>query len=171
MSDSGVKLGPNQKNLFNIVDDTTDQIIESATKKFMTAAEKSQLVTNTSDISTIKTNFFDKTTDKSNDIFMSVGTYRLQAFLDLLIGRGHVSGCMYTDNGNGTATYSNGESNLKTASTPGSTGGIFNVTGATLTFVDNDRNFVYANYNSGSPIVATTTTLGNIITKIGRAHV
>ena len=161
---SGLKLGPNQKELFDKTRDNADDVLESSSKKWMTSAEKTQLSTNTSDILNIKTNFFDKTTDTGNDIYQSVGLGTIQYYLDTISSRGWVDGCSYTDNLDGTGTYESGTARLKTLPDHGSTGGLFNVTGATITFSDGNKNFVYIDYNSGSAIVKSTTSLGTIIT-------
>lgn len=92
----------------------------------------------------------------ATDIQMEVGDHDVQHLLDDLIGRGHIDGFGYTDDGGGSCTIATGDAYLHTNSLRGSTGGVFSIPGASFTLTDGYNNYIYAEYNGGSPRLQNT---------------
>lgn len=103
----GVKLAPNQKEMYNKAEDNADNIQESSTRKWMTSAEKTQLSTNTSDIYTLQnTRNINKTLDGDGT---SGNPFQLNDEVALDLDESY----KYT---NGTSPYSNDETGIENRS-------------------------------------------------------
>ncbi|MCX6728292.1 MAG: hypothetical protein NTV39_00780 [Candidatus Saccharibacteria bacterium] len=68
----------------------------------------------------------------------------------------------FADNGNGSVTLGSGTYNLYNNSS--GTGVIkqYVISGNTFTLTDNSENYIYANYNSGTPILSVTTSINTL---------
>lgn len=71
---------------------------------------------------------------------------------------GAVSGFEFTNNGDGTANIASGVSLLRTSVSMFSNLNEYNISAVTnQTFTDNATNYVYSDYNGGTPIISVTT--------------
>lgn len=132
-------------NYFNKLTDDSDDITEGATNLFLTAAERAAIA-----------GAYIKATDDATDIQMEIGNHDVQHLLDDLTGRGVIEGFSFTDDGGGSCTIGGGDVYLHTTSSKGSTGGVFTVPGDSFALTDNANNFIYAEYNGGSPQLQVT---------------
>lgn len=87
----------------------------------------------------------------------------LKEAFNYLESAGVFSGCAITDNANGTIDVGVGEALIRAADAVGSPIYSATIPAATaVTLVDNDINYVYADWNSGTPVIATSTSIGSI---------
>lgn len=80
---------------------------------------------------------------------------------------GAISGFAFTNNGNGTANIASGVAMLRTSASATASLNEYTISAVTnQTFTDNATNYVYADYNGGSPaiLVTTSTTTINSLT-------
>lgn len=102
--------------------------------------------------------FYNKIVDDATAIKMEVGNHDVQHLLDDVIGRGNIddSGFSFTDDGAGACTIGSGDVYLHTTASKGSTGGVFTVPGDSFTLTDGYNNYIYAEYNAGTPRLQNT---------------
>lgn len=135
-------------NYFDKTVDDSDDITEGATNLFLTAAERSAIA-----------GAYIKATDDATDIQMEVGNHDVQHLLDDVVGRGAVGDTgdfAFTDNLDGSCDIAGGDVYLHTTASKGSTGGVFTIPGDTFTLTDGFNNYIYAEYNAGTPRLQAT---------------
>lgn len=99
----------------------------------------------------------------------------VQDWLNLTQSAGLLTGCNFTDEGDGDITIGRGEGFIKTTDSATGTTLFFNLSETTnLTLVDGSLNRIYIDYNSGTPIASSTTNSAtidhNTIFAIGKAY-
>jgi len=83
----------------------------------------------------------------------------LSDYMDTIQSAGYVSGGDFTDNGDGTAKISAGAGFIKTTNAVGGASlGFTWAENASLSLTSNTTNYIYVDYNSGTPIIAVSTT-------------
>ncbi|RLG43312.1 MAG: hypothetical protein DRN81_06810, partial [Thermoproteota archaeon] len=92
--------------------------------------------------------------------YISGATYTsLQDWVDTIQSAGKISGGAITDNGNGTVAVAAGTGFIKTTDSDTGSSKFFDWSqDAAVSLTDNSSNYIYIEYNSGSPQVATATT-------------
>ena len=95
-------------------------------------------------------------------------TYQtLQDWIDITQSAGKVSGGTFTSNADGTVNISSGNGFIKVSNDPLANTILFDWdTNNNMILVDNDTNYIYIDYNSGTPILASSLTKVNNRDKI-----
>jgi len=106
-------------------------------------------------------------THPDEDVKMSVlgsPTYTtLEDYWDTVQSAGFISGGTTTDNSDGTVTVSGGTGIIKTTDSHLGSNVFFDwSTDSNVSLTDDSTNFVYVDYNAGSPTILATPTLSNI---------
>lgn len=102
-------------------------------------------------------NAFVKSTDTAADVKMMQGGASVRDVFDDYLGHGWVSGHdTYQDNGDGTVTINAGQGYLRSSQDTTAAINKYDVPGNTLTLDDNATNWIYQDYNSGSPVLASS---------------
>ncbi len=91
---------------------------------------------------------------------LNTATYDdVQDFVNLTQSSGWLTGGAFTDNGNGTLAVAAGTGFIKATNSATATTCFFDWdTDASVTLSDEDTNYIYVEYNSGTPQVASSTT-------------
>lgn len=106
---------------------------------------------------------FVKATDTASDVKITQGGASVRDVFNDYIGHGWDSGHdSLTDNGNGTVTFNAGTGYLRTTQDTSGPVDKYTISGATLSLTDNATNWIYQDYNGGSPVLAVSTVPGDV---------
>ncbi len=107
-------------------------------------------------------NYSDVYLDPSRIIGNPTTVTSMEVFYDYTWSAGLFMGFDLTDNGNGTVNIANGEGTLRTSASPTAPIMLLEVPGATnLALTDNSVNYIYVNYNSGTPVIEAGTSVAD----------